>query len=65
MTFLPAWLRVVTWSFKLWFVGEKGPEGLGVGVVRYHLSEAPLPANLSELHKSLNRPRAWTQLFCY
>jgi hypothetical protein len=39
----------------LWIVGENGFQWFGVGVVRYHLSEAPLPAYLSELHKSLNR----------
>lgn len=40
---------------SLWFVGQNGPEWVSVGVVRYPLSEAPLPANLSKLQTTFNR----------
>lgn len=38
-----------------WFVGDGGPERVSVGVVRYPLSEAPLPVNLSKLQTTFNR----------
>ena len=40
---------------SIWFVGDDGPEWVSVGVVRYPLREAPLPANLSELRTTFNR----------
>lgn len=40
---------------SLWFVGQDGPEWVCVSVVRYPLSEAPLPANLAKLQEGFNR----------
>lgn len=40
---------------SIWFVGDDGPEWVSVGVVRYPLGEAPLPANLSKLQTTFNR----------
>ena len=40
---------------SLWFVGDNGPEWVSVGVVRYPLNEAPLPASLFELQTTFNR----------
>ncbi len=40
---------------SLWFVGDDGPEWVSVGVVRYPLTEASLPANVSKLQTTFNR----------